>query len=116
MIDDLIREYFQNQKINKTRSRLDDSRHSHEDLRGEVERLHLVVEAMWELLKTNTGLSDDQLIVKMNEVDLEDGRLDGKASREGVTEYKGCGKILQKGTATCMYCGLLHKVSPFKNR
>jgi hypothetical protein len=116
MIDDIIREYFQNQRINRTRSRLDDERYSNENLRGEVERLHLVVEAMWELLKNETSLTDDQLIVEMNEVDLEDGKLDGKASLRGVDECKGCGKILQKGSATCMYCGLAHRVSPFKNR
>ena len=116
MIDDISREYFQNERIGRTRTGLGDVKHHQENLRGEVEKLHLVVEAMWKLLKMRTGLSDKELVQMMNEVDAADGQLDGKSTKDDISTCNGCGKVLQKGIPTCMYCGLSHQISPFENR
>ena len=115
-ITELLREYFQDQRINKTRSRLGDVKHHQENLQDEVARLHLVVEALWEILRKHHGLSNQALLQAMHEIDQRDGRLDGKSLRSEISICPGCGKVLEKGVPTCMHCGLLHKVSPFEHR
>ena len=44
----------------------------------QLDRLTLVCQAMWELLRERTGLTESQLLAKVTEVDLRDGKLDGK--------------------------------------
>jgi hypothetical protein len=115
-ISQILREYFQDQRISNAKSRIGDVRQSQENLQNEVHRLQLVVEALWELLRKHNGLTDQDLIKVMNQIDAVDGRLDGKSSRTEVTNCSGCGKVLEKGVPKCIYCGLLHKVSPFDHR
>jgi hypothetical protein len=115
-ISEILEEYFQNQRINRTRSLVGDVKHHHENLQDEVARLQLVVEALWELLRKHNGFTSQDLIQAMNSIDAIDGRLDGKSSRTGNNQCSGCGKVLEKGVPKCMYCGLLHKVSPFEQR
>ena len=44
-----------------------------EQLDDRIDRLLLVVEAMWGLLREHTGLADEELFRRIEAVDLEDG-------------------------------------------
>lgn len=74
------------------------------DLDRRVDRLSLVCEALWELLKESTGLTEEAVYQKMEEIDLRDGKLDGKISRT-VLECDQCGRAVNSRRPQCIYCG-----------
>ncbi len=73
----------------------------------QVETLVLANQAMWELLSEKCGVTDNDLIKKMNEIDLRDGKLDGKleVTRATATDCHDCGKKISKRRSTCYWCG-----------
>jgi hypothetical protein len=71
-------------------------------LQGDVERLTLACAAMWSLLKEQ-GHTDEQLAARMQELDLRDGKADGKLA-PGVVTCTGCGRKSRPDRKTCMYC------------
>ena len=89
-------------------------------LQGEVERLDLLTEAMWKLMKEK-GLTDDDLIKSITEID-EARKAKKKALEAGEKQeadlcpychvpLQNNGKIADR----CIYCG--HEIinNPFKN-
>ena len=71
-----------------------------------VERLYLVVHAMWELLKDRAGLTDADLEAKVQEIDMRDGRLDGQdATQTAMLTCRNCGRTIQSGHLHCPWCG-----------
>ena len=64
----------------------------------------MICETLWELLAEKTGLTQDDLINKLNEVDMRDGVLDGKNQR-GIAECTACGRKVSGRHAACLYCG-----------
>ena len=73
-------------------------------LEGKVDALALTCQAMWELLRDRSKLTEDDLIAKVNDIDLRDGREDGKMGSRGAP-CSNCGRILSKRHERCMYCG-----------
>ena len=69
-----------------------------------LDKLSLICRAMWELLTTNTNLSDTDLLNKVKEVDLRDGSLDGKV-RKPLKKCPKCGRTLSRRHLRCIYCG-----------
>ncbi|MEM7254784.1 MAG: hypothetical protein AAF493_25510, partial [Pseudomonadota bacterium] len=49
-----------------------------DQLERRVDRLTLAAQALWELLRDTTSLTDGDVFEKMEEIDLRDGRRDGK--------------------------------------
>ena len=74
------------------------------ELKDEVERLCLLNQALWELLRDRTGLTEEMVTAKMQEIDLRDGVADGKISR-GATNCPSCGRPVGKRHRRCIYCG-----------
>ena len=73
-------------------------------LENKVESLALACQSLWELLRENTELSEKDLEAKMEEVDLRDGRKDGKMS--SVTDAcPKCGRKTSRRRPRCIYCG-----------
>ena len=68
-----------------------------------VDRLSLIVEAMWELLE-ESGYTEEALQAKVEEIDTRDGRADGKVNRPPVSCAK-CGSSSPAGRTTCQMCG-----------
>jgi hypothetical protein len=75
-------------------------------LQRDHERLKLVTAALWQMLKDKTGATDDELRRYVEQVDLMDGRLDGKlrAPRE-LRDCEGCGRRILNSAAMCLDCG-----------
>lgn len=73
----------------------------------QVETLALANQAMWELLSERLGITDAELVKKMNEIDLRDGKLDGKMTSMPVTatQCSDCGKTIGKHRTNCYWCG-----------
>jgi hypothetical protein len=73
------------------------------ELHDRVDRLLLVVDAMWSLLEDD-GHTEEQLRTRMREIDLVDGIEDGR--RTGlISECGECGAKVAAGLASCQFCG-----------
>jgi len=82
------------------------------ELRKHVESLTLVSMALAELLKQETDLTDDLIRDKIQEIDLLDGTLDGKASRP-IPTCSSCKRPNSVRRTHCIYCGdKLSLISP----
>ncbi|HVS70444.1 MAG TPA: hypothetical protein VHQ47_04230 [Phycisphaerae bacterium] len=73
-------------------------------LEARLNRLTLVCAAMWELLQEKTGITPEQLGDRIRQIDLRDGKLDGKIDRT-VRTCPACGRTIAPNHAKCMYCG-----------
>ena len=78
-----------------------------EDLERRVDRLALACQALWEILRTNLGMSDEQIREKMGEIDLRDGVADGRITAQ-VANCTQCGRVVRTSRENCLYCG--HKM------
>jgi hypothetical protein len=82
-------------------------------LQQQLDRLALTCEAMWELIKTHTNLTDTDLMGKMAQLDLSDGVVDGKVAR-GPAICPGCDRPNSRRHELCLYCGAPLKTKPFE--
>lgn len=75
-----------------------------DELERRVEMLTLASQALWEILRSHFGLNDDVVLQKMQEIDLRDGRLDGKAGAQ-LLACPHCQRTNRTGRKYCLYCG-----------
>lgn len=73
------------------------------DLDLRIDRLLLVVEAMWSLLKEH-GYTDEQLASRIRAIDAEDGDSDGRRTLR-PSRCPRCDSMVEPGRPTCTYCG-----------
>lgn len=75
-------------------------------LEHQVERLLMITEALWEMLKEQHGYTDKELITRVQNIDLRDGVLDGKvAAKSKVDTCSSCRRKLSRRHTICIYCG-----------
>lgn len=82
----------------------DDANSRAMSLQTRVDRLTLVCAAMWELLQEKTGITAEQLAQRVQQIDLRDGKLDGKIDRT-LRACPACGRTVGTSAFKCMYCG-----------
>lgn len=80
------------------------------ELDERIDRLLLLVEAMWALLREQ-GLSDEDLMAKVVELDEADGVADGRHTPQ-PTACRGCGAKVAAGLTACQFCGRELEVQP----
>jgi hypothetical protein len=73
------------------------------ELRAAVDRLALVNQSLWELVRERTNLTDADLEQRVQEVDLRDGRLDGRMGA-AVRACGKCGRPNRGDRERCLYC------------
>lgn len=73
-------------------------------LEERLERLALVNMAMWELLREKTKLTEEELLLKVLEIDLRDGNEDSKVTRT-VAKCQSCNRAMSPRHTKCIYCG-----------
>lgn len=76
------------------------------ELRHQVERLTLLNQALWELIREKAGLTDADLERMAEEVDLRDGKADGKMGGNAFT-CPTCARVSNAKHYKCLYCGEL---------
>jgi hypothetical protein len=84
----------------------DDSRERLRELEHEIQRVKLLNQALWEVLREKTGLTDAELEKKIHEVDLRDGMQDGRMT-ETPLKCPTCGRVSSSKHWKCLYCGQL---------
>lgn len=74
------------------------------DVRRQVDRLTLACQAMWELIRDRTGLTEEDIEAKILEIDARDGSVDGKISTKSVN-CTSCGRPTNSRRGSCVMCG-----------
>lgn len=87
--------------------------HGEQQIKVDLARLELIVQAMWELMKER-GLTDDDLLAKVAELDLSDGHANGKKAKGGPVRCPRCDRPNSRRHDFCMYCGELVRSKPFQ--
>jgi len=82
-------------------------------LRHDVDRLLMITEALWMFLKKEHGYSDEELTNAVKEIDLRDGRQDGRVAKQPPKACPHCGKMNSSKQLRCLYCGQLLPVALF---
>jgi hypothetical protein len=108
---DLLYDIHQNAKIAGAEAKADRSAHkvervsqNIEDIEERLDKLALLNYALWSLLQDKLGVSEAELLARVEELDLQDGKLDGRISG-GVVNCKDCDRPLSKRHRKCLYCG-----------
>lgn len=97
-----------NQAAESAKSKADRTIQSIQDLEKHVERLALACQAMWELLRDGTELTEEDLEKKMSEVDGRDGKCDGRIASQ-LLVCPACGQNTNSKRSTCLMCGAVIK-------
>lgn len=118
---ELFHEMQQNATIASARSAATDAkstaRQSQEEINAlnwKVERLLMITEALWRHLKKAENLEDSYLENLVNEIDAEDGQLDGKVSASPPVMCPNCERPTSKNLRKCIYCGTVADAGLFQ--
>ena len=74
-----------------------------EDMNDQFDRILLIIQAMWALMEEQ-GFTEEQLIAKIQELDSQDGSVDGRA-RSAPSDCRECGSKVAAGLIRCQICG-----------
>lgn len=83
-----------------------------EQLELRLERALLGCEAMWSLLRDHLKLTDEALLDRIYQLDISDGKLDGRA-RKATASCPSCKRTISPRFPRCMYCGQEVMHDPF---
>lgn len=74
-----------------------------EDLNERIDTMAMLLRGMWALLEEQ-GLTNDQLLAKLEELDNMDGISDGRM-KSGPVPCTSCDSKVPAGLSKCQYCG-----------
>ena len=69
-------------------------------LRSQVDRLYMITEALWTLLKRQGNYTEEQLEALVEEIDLRDGKMAWVPQK-----CSQCSRPVSARTGSCIYCG-----------
>jgi hypothetical protein len=75
-----------------------------QQLEERLDKLTLVCMAMWSLLQQTSGLTEEQLIERVEQIDKLDGVADGKITRQAAP-CPACKRMMSLRHKRCIYCG-----------
>ncbi len=108
---DFLWDLRQSHEIDRAKTTAENSQRRTERLEGDLEmleerlnRLALANLALWSLLKEISDLTDEDLTRRLEEIDLSDGKLDGRV-RGGLMQCPRCDRTLSQRHRHCLYCG-----------
>lgn len=78
------------------------------ELTEEIQRMRLLNQALWELLRERAGLTDEDFEAKIKEIDLRDGVEDGRMTDTAV-QCPRCHRVSNSKHGRCLYCGTKFK-------
>lgn len=81
-------------------------------LEANLAKTLMICESLWEMLRDEHGLTDEDLRKKLYEVDMRDGTLDGKNQRKAV-KCPNCRHMVSARHPACLYCGQVIDDSAF---
>lgn len=85
-----------------------------DQLRADNERLLLITEALWDIIREKLELPEDELARAIHRLDLQDGFLDFRKRASPPRNCPKCSRVLTKKKATCTFCGTPVPIVPFE--
>ncbi len=83
-------------------------------LRTDIERLLMITEALWGILKEKHGYTDEELTNRITEIDRRDGAVDGRVAQSPPGSGPRCNRTLERKRPYCLYCGQAIAWDPFE--
>ena len=74
-----------------------------EDLNERIDKLLMIVRGMWALMEEQ-GMTAEQLMAKIDEIDVQDGTDDGQVKSQ-VVECPSCQSKVAPNLRNCQLCG-----------
>ncbi len=74
-------------------------------LQDNLGKAMLINEALWEIIRDKHQLTEKDLYEKLYDIDMRDGKLDGKNQRNTPVECPNCHHKIAPHHDRCMYCG-----------
>jgi len=81
-------------------------------LENNLAKALMINEALWEILRDRLNLTEDDLNSKLYDIDMRDGKLDGK-NQSPATKCPQCQRTVSSRHAACLYCGHIMDQSVF---
>lgn len=75
-----------------------------DDLVRRSEALTLACQALWEIVRDEHAMTDEDILRKMQEIDLRDGALDGRVA-PSIATCPACHRGNNAARRVCIYCG-----------
>ena len=66
----------------------------------------MVTEALWGVVKAKTDASEAEMLKVIEDIDLRDGRLNGRTVTSPLNCAK-CQRVVSSATGICPYCGAI---------
>ncbi len=89
-------------------------RTQNEALQRDVEKLFMITEAFWEILKDRHGYTDEHLGEMIRAIDMRSGQLNGKGRKQQNPACPKCQRTLIGKQSVCLYCGTEVFRDPFE--
>ncbi len=83
------------------------------ELEARIERLLIITESLWTILKEKHGLDEQELLRQMVQIDMRDGKLDGRVPPTPPQPCPKCNRMLNRRNVRCMFCGEPIAINPF---
>ena len=83
-------------------------------LHADVERLLLISEALWRIVREKCEITDADLTQEIEKLDLEDGLPDYRKKPTAPRNCPKCQRVLSKKRAVCSICGAPVPIEPFE--
>lgn len=74
-------------------------------LQDRVDRLVLLNQALWAIVRDATGVSDEELARRVQEIDAADGTVDGRVTLHPSQACGKCGRAISHKHQKCLFCG-----------
>ena len=74
------------------------------DMQRELNRVTIACQALWELVREHTEITEAMMAKRMQEVDLRDGVADGKMGPQ-IVACSNCGAKTNTRRGFCVMCG-----------
>lgn len=108
---DIFIDLYQQRRIVEAESTARDARFTAKQMANDVDKLSerteattLACQALWEIVRDKLGVADHEILEKMQEIDLRDGRADGRISPSGFV-CPDCKRRNSNARRNCLYCG-----------
>ena len=99
-------------EANSARRKADDAAQRVTAAERRADKALLICEALWTLLRERCGLEEHELLDRLHEIDMTDGKLDGKVRRPPAN-CPACQRRSPARFENCIYCGATLDASPF---
>ena len=96
------------------RSIAEEARLQNDSMAHDIEKLFMITEALWSIIKKQNHLKDDDLIELIHDIDKRSGKVDGRRAKEERPNCSQCNRKIMARNTVCLYCGTVAKLNPFK--